>query len=163
MQAKVILIGAARGVGQLTYEIPPALDGRVECGHRVIVPLRSRHLTGIVTEVSDGLETGAGALKPILELPESRPLYDRAHLGLIEFMASYYMVPLGDAMRSVVPAAGRIESRKVFRLAAPPDALREATLAPTERAIVEALGRRAMTARELTRLGDRREVASALA
>ncbi|MGA8058578.1 MAG: primosomal protein N' [Candidatus Binataceae bacterium] len=163
MQAKVILIGAARGVGQLTYAIPPALEGRVECGHRVIVPLRSRRLTGIVTEVGDGLEAGAGALKPILELPESRPLYDRAHLGLIEFMASYYMVPLGDAMQSVVPAAARIESRKVFRIAAPPDALRAATLAPMERAIVEALGRRAMTARELVRLGERREVAAALA
>jgi primosomal protein N' (replication factor Y) (superfamily II helicase) len=120
-------------------------------------------MTGIVTEVGDGLEAGAGALKPILELPESRPLYDRAHLGLIEFMASYYMVPLGDAMQSVVPAAARIESRKVYRLAAPPDALRAATLAPMERAIFEALGRRAMTARELARLGKRREVASALA
>jgi primosomal protein N' (replication factor Y) len=163
MQAKVILIGAARGVGQLTYAIPPALEGRVECGHRVLVPLRSRRMTGIVTEVGDGLEAGAGALKPILELPESRPLYDRAHLGLIEFMASYYMVPLGDAMQSVVPAAARIESRKVYRLAAPPDALRAATLAPMERAIFEALGRRAMTARELARLGKRREVASALA
>ncbi len=163
MQAKVILIGAARGVGQLTYAIPPALEGRVECGHRVIVPLRSRRLTGIVTEVGDGLEAGAGALKPILELPESRPLYDRAHLGLIEFMASYYMVALGDAMQSVVPAAARIESRKVFRIAAAPDALRAATLAPMERAIVEALGRRAMTARELARLGERREVVSALA
>jgi len=163
MQVKVILIGAARGVGQLTYAIPPALEGRVECGHRVIVPLRSRRLTGIVTEVGDGLEAGAGVLKPILELPESRPLYDRAHLGLIEFMASYYMVPLGDAIQSVVPAAARIESRKVFRIAAPPDALREATLAPMERAIVEALGRRAMTSRELARLGKPREVASALA
>ena len=163
MQAKVILIGAARGVGQLTYTIPPALEGRVECGHRVIVPLRSRRLTGIVIEVGEGLEAGAGEVKPILELPESRPLYDRAHLGLIEFMASYYMVPLGDAMQSVVPAAARIESHKVFRLATPPDALRAATMAPMERAIVEALGRRAMTSRELVRLGERREVASALA
>jgi primosomal protein N' (replication factor Y) (superfamily II helicase) len=163
MQAKVILIGAARGVGQLTYAIPPALEGRVECGHRVIVPLRSRRLTGIVIEVGQGLEAGAAELKPILELPESRPLYDRAHLGLIEFMASYYMVPLGDAMQSVVPAAARIESRKVFRLALPPDALRAATMAPMERAIIEALGRRAMTSRELARLGEPREVASALA
>jgi primosomal protein N' (replication factor Y) len=163
MQAKVILIGAARGVGQLTYAVPPALEGRVECGHRVIVPLRARRLTGIVTEVGDALEAGAGVLKPILELPDTRPLYDRAHLGLIEFMASYYMTPLADAMRSVVPAAARIESRKVFRIGAPPDALREATIAPTERAIVEALKRRAMTARELSRLGEPREVASAIA
>ena len=163
MQAKVILIGAARGVGQLTYAIPPALEGRVQCGHRVLVPLRARRLTGIVTEVGEGLDAGAGTLKAILELPESRPLYDRAHLALIEFMAAYYMAPLGDAMQSVVPAAARIESRKLYRVAAPPDALREATLAPIERALLEALGRRAMTARELARLGASHEIAAALA
>src|SRR5215469_6662397 len=141
MQARVILIGAARGVGQLIYAVPPALEGRVQCGHRVLVPLRARRLTGIVTEVGEGLDAGAGTLKPILELPESRPLYDRAHLALIEFMAGYYMTPLGDAMQSVVPAAARIESRKLYRVAAPPDALREATLAPIECAILEALNR----------------------
>jgi len=163
MQAKVILIGAARGVGQLTYAIPPALEGRVQCGHRVLVPLRARRLTGIVTEVGEGLDAGAGALKPILELPESRPLYDRAHLALIEFMAAYYMAPLGDAMQSVVPAAARIESRKLYRLAAAPDALREATLSPIERAILKTLERRAMTVREVARLGEAGEVTSALA
>ena len=163
MQARVILIGAARGVGQLTYAIPPELEGRVECGHRVIVPLRARRITGIVTAIGDALEADGKALKPILGLPEPRPLYDRAHLGLVEFIASYYMVTLSEAIQSVVPAAARIESRKIYRLAAPPDALHEATLAPIEREIVKALGRRAMTARELARLGERREVASALA
>ncbi len=162
MQAKVIPIGAARGVGELTYAIPPVLEGRVARGHRVIVPLRARRLTGIVTAVGEALESGGAPPKPILELLEARPLYDDVHLRLIEFMASYYMAPIGDAMRSVVPALARIESRKVYRLAAPPDALRRATLAPLERAIVEALERRAMTTREIARLGERREAASVL-
>src|SRR5579871_1629198 len=163
MQAKVVLIGAARGVGQLTYAIPPALEGRIQCGHRVIVPLRARRLTGIVTEVGEALEANGSPLKAILELSEARPLYDGAHLRLIEFMASYYMVPLGDAMRSVVPAAARVESRMVWRLGAPPDALRAATLSAAERTIIEALARRNMTARELSRLGEPREVSAALA
>jgi primosomal protein N' (replication factor Y) len=162
MQARVILIGAARGVGELTYAIPPALEGRVERGHRVIVPLRARRLTGIVTRVGETLDSGGAPPKPILELPEAHPLYDDAHLKLIEFMASYYMVPISDAMRSVVPAIARIESRKVYRIAAPPDALRRATLAPMERAIIEALERRAMTAREIARIGDQREVTAVL-
>ncbi len=163
MQAKVVLIGAARGVGQLTYAIPPALEGRIQCGHRVIVPLRARRLTGIVTEVGEALEANGSPLKAILELSEARPLYDGAHLRLIEFMASYYMVSLGDAMRSVVPAAARVESRMVWRLGAPPDALRAATLSAAERTIIEALARRNMTARELSRLGEPREVSAALA
>lgn len=163
MQARVIPIGAARGVGELTYAIPPALEGRVERGHRVIVPLRARRLTGIVTHVGEALDSGGVAPKPILELPEAHPLYDDAHLKLIEFMAAYYMAPIADAMRSVVPALARIESRRVYRIAAAPDALRRATLAPMERAIIEALDRRAMTAREIARIGERRRAASALA
>ncbi len=163
MQARVVLIGGARGVGQLTYAIPPALEGRIQCGHRVIVPLRARRLTGIVTEVGEALAANGSSLKAILELPEARPLYDRAHLRLIEFLASYYMVPPGDALRSVIPAAARVESRMGFRLGAPPDALRAATLSAAERAIIEALGRRNMTARELSRLGDPREISAALA
>ena len=163
MQARVVLIGAARGVGQLTYAIPPALEGRVQCGHRVIVPLRARRLTGIVTELGETLAENGTPLKAILELPEARPLYDSAHLRLIEFLASYYMVPLGDAMRSVVPAAARVESRMVFRPGAPPDPLRAATLTTAERAILEALERRKMTARELSRLGEPREISAALA
>ncbi|HZO82083.1 MAG TPA: primosomal protein N' [Candidatus Binataceae bacterium] len=162
MQARVIPIGAARGVGELTYAIPAALEGRVGRGHRVIVPLRARRLTGIVTAVGEALDSGGAAPKPILELPEALPLYDDAHLRLIEFMASYYMAPIGEAMRSVIPALARIESRKVYRLAAPPDPLRRATMSAVERAIVNALARRAMTARELARLGERREISALL-
>jgi len=163
MQANVILIGAARGIGQLTYAIPPTLEGRVQCGHRVIVPLRARRLTGIVTEVGEALTSNDNSLKPILEVPEARPLYDSAHLRLIEFMASYYMVPLGDAMRSVVPAAARVESRTVFCLRSSPDVLRATTLTPSERVIIEALARRSMTMRELARLGEPREISATLA
>lgn len=163
MQARVILIGAAPGVGQLTYAIPPALEGRVERGHRVIVPLRSRRLTGIVTEVGEELEAASAALKPILEVPEARPLYDRAHLRLIEFMASYYMTSLGEAMRTVIPAAARIESRKIYRLREAPSALRSAALTPTESTVLQALERRAMSARELARLGEKNAIAAALA
>ncbi|MGC1341790.1 MAG: hypothetical protein WA854_05665, partial [Candidatus Binataceae bacterium] len=93
MQAKVVIVGAAHGVDQLTYDIPPALADRVAPGHRVLVPLRSRKVTAVVLEV--GPELNAGALKPIAELMEPQPLFDIAHLKLLEFLASYYMAPLG--------------------------------------------------------------------
>ena len=80
--------------------------------------------------------------------------YDRAHLRLIEFMASYYMVPLAEVMQSVIPAAARVESRRSYRLAAPPDASARGDAAPIERAIIDALGRRPMTARQLARLAS---------
>ena len=42
MQANVVIVGATRGFETLTYSIPPALDGRIQPGHRVLAPLRSR-------------------------------------------------------------------------------------------------------------------------
>lgn len=162
MQARVVLVGAAKGVDQLIYAVAPALEGRISRGHRVVVPLRSRRVTGIVVELGEALDSGGAALKPIIELLEARPLFDAAHIGLVEFMASYYMAPIGEAFRSVVPAAARVESRKVFRIAAAPSALRAATMTESERAIIEAVGRRPMTMRELGRTGDAREVTSAL-
>jgi primosomal protein N' (replication factor Y) (superfamily II helicase) len=161
MQARVIIVGAARGVEQLSYEIPPALAGRIGAGQRVLVPLRSRKVTAVVAEVGEDLT--AGPLKPVLEAMDERPLFDAAHLQLMEFLASYYMVGLGDAYRSVLPSVARVESRLAYRVARAPDALRRAALTAVERKIVECAGRRPASVRRLEKLGPPAEVRSALA
>jgi len=163
MRARVVIVGAAGSVDQLTYAIPPALAGRVAPGHRVLVPMRSRRVTGVVLELGENLEAGGAAPKPILEVLEARPLFDRAHLELIEFLATYYMAPIADAYRGVIPTAARVESRRMLRLAASPDVLAIATATPIERAITQALAKRPRTLRQLDRLGDRKEVEAALA
>jgi len=161
MQANVVIVGAAHGVDQLTYEIPSALAGRVAPGHRVLVPLRSRKVTAVVLEVGDALK--AGPLKPIAELMEPQPLFDAAHLKLLEFLASYYMAPLGDAYRSVIPSVARVESRLEYRLAQAPDVLRAAALSKVERRIIDLISRRPATASRLEKLGPPSEVRAALA
>jgi len=163
MYARVIIAGQAGHVAQLTYAIPPTLAGRVECGHRVLVPLRSRRMTGLVLEVGDDLDSGGATPKAILELLEPRPLFDRAHLQLIEFMATYYMAPIGEAYRSVIPGVARVESRRMFKLGSPPGALANATFSPLEHAILDALGVRPLTARQIKGLGDAAEADTALA
>ncbi len=163
MQARIVAVGAVRGVEELTYSVPPELEGCIAPGHRVLAPLRSRKVTGVVLETGENL-CGAGEhrLKPILELLEPRPLFDRAHLRMMEFLASYYMVPRADVYRSVIPAVARIESRIVHRLARDPDALRRAAFSDLERKVVEALTKRAMNSRQLSRLGAARELSAAL-
>jgi len=161
MHAKVIIVGATRGVDQLTYEIPPGLAGRIEPGHRVLVPLRSRKVTAIVVEIGENLT--AGPLKPILELMGERPLFDRAHLRLIDFLASYYMAGLSDAYRNVIPSVARVESRMAWRLGAPPDALRGATLTAVERKLLDAVARSPASVRRLDKIGPPGEVRAALA
>jgi primosomal protein N' (replication factor Y) (superfamily II helicase) len=161
MQANIVIVGATRGLDTLTYLIPPALDGRVQPGHRVLAPLRSRRLTGVVTEVGENLSTGE--LKPILEVLEPRPLFDPAHLKLMDFLASYYMVSIADAYRSVIPAVARVESRASYRLATLPDALRRAAFTAVEKKIIEAITRRALTGTQIEKLGPVRETRAALA
>ncbi len=161
MQANIVIVGATRGFETLTYSIPPTLDGHVQPGHRVLAPLRSRKVTGVVTEVGERLSTSQ--LKPILEVLESRPLFDRAHLQLMEFLASYYMVSIADAYRSVIPAVARVESSTTYRLASPPNELARAAFTRVERAIIEVITRRAATARQLGKAGPPSEVRATIA
>src|SRR5437763_5142489 len=162
MLARVAIVGSAGAVDHLTYAVPPHLQGRVVPGHRVLVPIRSRRVTAIVTDTGVDLDSGGADPKPILELLEPQPLFDRPHLKLIEFLATYYMAPIGEAFRNVIPALGRVESRRVIQLQGTPHALALAAFTPVEKAIVAALGQRAMTVPQLERLGDRRDIAKAL-
>jgi len=159
----VVIVGSAGRVEQLTYAVPSELAGRVQCGHRVLVPMRSRRLTGLVTALGDDLDSGGVEPREIIELLEARPLFDRAHIELIEFLASYYMAPIAEAYRNVIPAVARVESRLMFKRRAPPLPLALATMSALERAVIEAVARKPMTARQLERLGDRRTVEAALA
>ena len=162
MQAKVVVLGSAGDVAPLTYSIDPALAATVQPGHRVIVPLGSRRMTGVVVETGATLDSAGKALKPIVELLDPQPLFDRPHLELLNFLASYYMAPIAEAYRSVVPGLVRIESRRRYRIDAAPAPLMLASLTPLEREIVAALERRPLTPRQLRRLGSEREVNAAL-
>src|ERR1700681_4839175 len=155
MRARVVIVGAAGAVEQLTYAVPTALEGRIQCGHRVLVPMRSRRLTGLVTALGDDLDSGGAEPRAILELLEARPLFDRAHIELIEFLASYYMAPLAEAYRNVIPAVARVESRLLYKAGAAPLPLVRATMSALESALIAGVTRRPQTARQLERLGGR--------
>src|SRR5215469_10424199 len=161
MQAQVVIVGASRGVNRLSYQVPPAMSGALSVGHRVLIPLRSRRVTGIVLEISQ--EPATESLKSILEILEPRPLYDAPHLKLLEFLATYYLTSLGDAYRSVIPSVARVESRMAYRLAAAPNPLRAAALSKVERKIVETVAARSASIRRLEKLGPPGEVRAAIA
>src|SRR5579862_8313567 len=161
MQANIVIVGATRGFETLTYSIPQTLDGLIQPGHRVLAPLRARKVTGVVTEIGERLSTNN--LKPIIEVLEPRPLFDRAHLQLMEFLATYYMVSIADAYRSVIPAVARVESRMAYSLATPPDALARATFTRVQRTIIEKIAKGAATTRQLEKVGPPSEVRATIA
>jgi primosomal protein N' (replication factor Y) len=160
--ARVVIVGAVSALERLTYAVPAPLVGHLMPGHRVLVPLRSRRVTAIVTEVGDDLDSGGAVPKPIIELLESRPLFDPAHLKLIEFLASYYMAPISEAFRNVLPSLARVESHRMFRIAQTPSPLAQAAFTLVERKVMGGLSKRPLTSRQLNRLGDPGEIKTAV-
>jgi primosomal protein N' (replication factor Y) len=84
------------------YQIPRALADRVVPGARVVVPVRSRELVGIVVEVH---ARTADDLKPILLAPDPMPLLPTPLLTLAEWVSRYYASPIGLTMKAMLPGA----------------------------------------------------------
>ena len=86
-----------------SYRVPAGLSGCVEAGARVVVPFRNRREIGIVlgaAEPRDGI-----AYKDVLAAPDAAPSVDPPMLALCRWIAEYYLVPLGVALRCALPAA----------------------------------------------------------
>ena len=87
----------------LTYEVPPDLTGRSAVGSRVVVPVRGRREVGFV--VGPGVLKDGMQAKRILEAPDERPVLDRSLIELCQWIAEYYVAPLGVVLRTALPAA----------------------------------------------------------
>jgi primosomal protein N' (replication factor Y) (superfamily II helicase) len=86
-----------------SYRIPEGLTGCVEPGARVLVPFRNKREIGIVlgpAEPREGVK-----YKDILKAPDDAPSVDPPMLALCAWIAEYYLVPLGVALRCALPAA----------------------------------------------------------
>jgi primosomal protein N' (replication factor Y) (superfamily II helicase) len=72
-------------------------------GTRVVVPLRNQREVGVCVGVADSSPHAAKA-KPILDVPDAEPAVDASMLALCRWIAEYYVVPLGVALRCALPA-----------------------------------------------------------
>src|SRR4051812_36108683 len=139
-----------------SYRVPEGLTGCVEPGARVVVPFRNKREIGIVfgsAELREGVK-----YKDVLAAPDDAPSVDPPMLALCRWIADYYVVPLGVALRCALPAAltgaaAPVPSRKTRRVLQIghelPSLLRRDRIfarAPQQRALyelLEALGGRA--------------------
>jgi primosomal protein N' (replication factor Y) len=98
-----------------TYRVPDTLADRVVPGTRVVVPVRSRELIGIVTAVD--APPPSATPKPILAAPDETPALSEPLLATAEWIAGYYGAPIGLTIRAMIPAGFWGESRVVVSLA----------------------------------------------
>ena len=128
MQAQVVVLAAPKAIDLLTYAVPYRLLASIAPGHRVLVPLRSRHVTGIVVELGEQFASNEIQLRTIAEQIDPEPILDEPHMRLMRFAANYYMSSLSEAYRAAIPGAFRIETRTTIKLSHKPDPLALATL-----------------------------------
>ncbi len=73
-------------------------------GMRVLVPFGHRVRVGMIVALAQETEQERDRLKPILALPDPRPLLGASDLELILWAADYYRQPPGEALFSALPA-----------------------------------------------------------
>jgi primosomal protein N' (replication factor Y) (superfamily II helicase) len=103
----------------LTYRIPPGTPVPA-VGARVVVPLGSRVVTGIVVTV-DVAPDGVAEIKPIRQLLDASSFVPPEVVELARWTAEYYAAGAGETITAVLPPktrGGRASGHKTRRMAA---------------------------------------------
>ncbi len=107
-------------LGLLTYRVPDDLP-RPVIGARVVVPLGSRVVTGIVVGKETASELAEGAVKPIRDVLDDEAFVPGDVIALATWTAEYYAAGAGEAVTAVLPPkarGARVDAHKTLRVAA---------------------------------------------
>ncbi|MCX6174912.1 MAG: primosomal protein N' [Ignavibacteriales bacterium] len=94
-----------------TYSIPDELTDSVKVGVRVVAPFGKRVLTGFVISNSKMADIKE-KIKPIRDVLDEKPIFDRTALKFYEWISEYYLSSLGEALKNSVPYGTEIESKR---------------------------------------------------
>ncbi|MDA8413306.1 MAG: primosomal protein N' [Desulfobacteraceae bacterium] len=91
------------------YRVPTHLVDRARPGHRVFIPFGHRRLTGYILGY---IEASDSKLKDIIDVLDSDPLWTDNELEFFRWIASYYLYPLGEVLKTALPAGINLQSNK---------------------------------------------------
>jgi primosomal protein N' (replication factor Y) len=95
-----------------TYAIPPGMEPVV--GGRVLVPFRQQRLSGIVVELHD--RPPQVKTKKVIEALDLAPVLDEQLLKLGKWIADYYLAPLGEVFRTMLPLSAEFKRSVAYRI-----------------------------------------------
>jgi len=100
-----------------TYRVPDGMQPVV--GGRVLVPFRQRRMSGVVTELHDRkprVENKEVQTKNLLSVLETAPVLDEQLMRLGRWIANYYLAPLGEVFRSMLPLSAEFRRAVGYRI-----------------------------------------------
>ena len=96
-----------------TYHVSDGLEPVV--GGRVLVPFRQKRMSGVVVEVHD--RKPAVKTKGVLNVLDSAPVLDEQLMRLGKWIADYYLAPLGEVFRTMLPLSAEFKRAIAYRIA----------------------------------------------
>src|ERR1051325_5950693 len=94
-----------------TYAVPDTLCSFVKPGCRVLVPFRKKSLVGVVVECAEKPPAGT-KLREISRVVDVLPALTPRLLELGQWIANYYLAPVGEVFRSMLPPVTELSSRR---------------------------------------------------
>ena len=97
-----------------TYRVPA--DATPVVGGRALVPFRQQHMTGIVVELHD--REPSVTIKSIDSVLDVAPVLDDQLLRLGRWIADYYLAPLGEVFRTMLPLNAEFKRGVAYHITA---------------------------------------------
>ena len=95
--------------GFFTYSVPSSAEEQVEAGKRVLVPFgRNKTYVGIIASIHNQQPEGYQT-KDIHQVLDSNPILLDSQFRLWQWIADYYMSPIGEVYKAALPAGLKAE------------------------------------------------------
>src|SRR5450755_1343627 len=95
-----------------TYAVPGGMQPVV--GGRVLVPFRQQRMSGIVTVVHD--DKPKVKTKNVISVLDPAPVLDGQLIRLGQWIADYYLAPIGDVFRTMLPLGAEFKRTIGYRI-----------------------------------------------
>lgn len=99
------------------YTVPEEFSSKAVLGMRVTAPFGNRMVTGYIVGFPDlralGKEGDSLKIKDIKDIPDTAPSFTPTMLEFYRWIADYYISPLGEVIRTALPATkGKIKKER---------------------------------------------------
>jgi primosomal protein N' (replication factor Y) len=94
-----------------TYAVPEAQRGAVHPGMRVLVPFRTKTLVGVVVDLPEQAPDKT-KIRDIISVIDVIPALTPGLIELGHWIANYYLAPVGEVFRSMLPPATEVRSQQ---------------------------------------------------
>ena len=97
-----------------TYRVPEGIGPVI--GGRVLVPFRQQRITGVVTGMHDRTPDKNIKVSDVLRVLDPTPVLDDPLMRLGRWIADYYLAPIGEVFRTMLPLAAEFKRTISYRV-----------------------------------------------